>query len=313
MSHDPAEPGFRGRSRAELWPPLARFVTAEARLGRWASEHGGWRRFLYEFARFGVKQAWACLFGGIMVALVLATWLLYPQNATLARYDFLFLSALVVQVALLAFRFESPREAGVILIFHVVGTVMELFKTAHGSWVYPEAAWFRVAGVPLFSGFMYASVGSYMMRAWDLFDFRFFRHPPLWQVALLAVAIYVNFFTHHFVWDARLLLFAAAALIFGRTTIYYRIHHQWRTMPLLLAAFLAASFIWLAENAATLSRIWLYPHQMAAWKPVGVAKLGSWFLLQIISYALVALVCRPAEPDDGPLTRSRARHADRLA
>ena len=52
---------------------------------------------------------------------------------------------------------------------------------------------------------------------------------------------------------------------------------------------------------------------MAAWKPVGVGKLGSWFLLQIISYALVALVCRPSEPDDGPLERSRARHLDRLA
>lgn len=312
MSEEAHETGIRARSTAELWPPLARFVTTEAVIGQRAAAAGGWRYFAYEFLRFGMKQAWACLFGGLMVGLVLATRVFYPEHAALARYDFLFLAALAIQLLLLAFRFESPREAGVIAIFHVVGTVMELFKTAHGSWVYPEAALFRIEGVPLFSGFMYASVGSYMMRAWALFDFRFTRHPPLWQVSALAAAIYVNFFTHHYVWDARWLLFAAAALIFGRTTIHYRIHHRWRTMPLLLAAFLAAFFIFLAENAGTVSHTWLYPHQLTAWRPVGMAKLGSWFLLQIISYALVAMVCRPAEPDEEPLARSRARHADRL-
>ncbi|MBV9517493.1 MAG: DUF817 domain-containing protein, partial [Hyphomicrobiales bacterium] len=29
------------------------------------------------------------------------------------------------------------------------------------------------------------------------------------------------------------------------------------------------------------------------WSPVGIAKLGSWFLLLIISYVLVTLVNRP--------------------
>lgn len=308
----PIGEGLRQHSRAELWPPLARFVTAEARIGRRAGTHGGWRLLTYEFVRFGIKQAWACLLGGLMVALVVATWLLYPSELPLARYDFLFLAAFALQILLLALRFESPREAGVIAVFHIVGTAMEVFKVAHGSWTYPEPALLKIAGVPLFSGFMYASVGSYMMRAWSLFDFRFARHPPLWQVALLAAGIYVNFFMHHFVADTRLVLFAGAAAIFGRTTIYYRIHHRWRSMPLLLAALLSAGFIWLAENAATLSHIWLYPHQVAAWRPVGLGKLGSWFLLQIISYALVALFCRPQPLDDGPVRRSMARHADRL-
>jgi hypothetical protein len=68
---------FRDKFAAELWPPLARFVVAEARLGQWAS-HSPARRMLYEFLRFGIKQAWACLFGGIMIGLVLATRLYYP-------------------------------------------------------------------------------------------------------------------------------------------------------------------------------------------------------------------------------------------
>ena len=93
--------------------------------------------------------------------------------------------------------------------------------------------------------------------------------------------------------------FAAAALLFGRTWIYYRIHHHYRRMPLLLGLFLVALFIWIAENLGTLTKTWLYPHQMAGWSAVSLGKLGSWFLLLIISYALVAIVNRPQKFEEG--------------
>lgn len=304
--------GAHAETAAAQWAPLKRFVVAEAHMARWAAQ-GPVRRLVYEFVRFGVKQAWACLFGGIMVALLIATHFFYPQTAWLARYDFLFLAALLVQALLIASRFESLQEARVILLFHVVGTIMEIFKTSVGSWIYPEPAFFRIGGVPLFTGFMYAAIGSYMMRAWTVFDFRFVRHPPTWTVAVLAAAIYANFFLHHYVVDMRVALFLAAAVLFGRTWIFYRIHHSWRSMPLLLAALLAAIFIWIAENVGTYTRTWLYPNQFAGWSPVGFAKLGSWFLLQIVSYALVALNRRPEPPDQAPLLASRERHRRRLA
>ena len=98
---------------------------------------------------------------------------------------------------------------------------MEIFKTSVGSWVYPEACFFRIAGVPLFSGFMYSCIGSYLCRAWTLFHFEFKAHPPtIWLVAL-SVAIYVNFFTHHYVPDVRWALFVAAAVLFARTRVYF--------------------------------------------------------------------------------------------
>lgn len=281
--------------KPEAWAAnaLMRYlVGVDRRIGRRLQLHGRWAVGVHEFVCFGVKQASACLFGGLMVALLLASWRWYPATAPLARYDFLTLAALAIQLGLLALRLESLEEAKVILLFHVVGTAMELFKTAMGSWNYPEASLLRLGGVPLFSGFMYASIGSYIARAWRLFDFRFSRHPPFGATVLLAAAIYLNFFTHHFLPDARPVLFAALVLLFGRCQVHYRIRRTHRRMPLLLGFGLVALFIWLAENVGTYSKAWLYPAQRHGWSMVPVGKLGAWLLLMIISYVLVSVVHR---------------------
>ena len=63
-------------------------------------------------------------------------------------------------------------------------------------------------------------------------------------------------------------------------------------MPLLLGLALVSLFIWFSENIGTFTKIWLYPSQRHGWSMVSVDKLGSWFLLLIISYTLVSLVNR---------------------
>ena len=257
----------------------------------------GWRLWLYEFLLFGFKQAWACLFGGLLLALLLGTFLFYPAAAPLHRYDFLTLVALAIQGAMLLFRLETWDEAKVILLFHIVGTVMEVFKTAVGSWIYPEAAILRIGGVPLFSGFMYAAVGSYIARVWRIFDFRFTSYPPRWAVYAIAIAIYLNFFLHHYMVDMRWLLFALIALIFWRTRVYFRNYRIYRWMPLLAGFGLVALFIWFAENIATFSGAWIYPNQRETWQPVSFAKFGSWYLLMLISFVLVGLVNPVRGPD----------------
>ena len=179
---------------------------------------------------------------------------LWPDTAPIARYDFLVIAALLIQVGMLGLKLETFDEAKVILIFHVVGTVMEIFKTGAGSWLYPEPSLLRIGGVPLFSGFMYAAVGSYLARVTRIFDFRFTHYPPVWATAVLAGAIYANFFAHHFVWDFRILLFAATAVLYARTWVHYRVFRFRHRMPLLLGFGLVALFIWFAENIATFSK-----------------------------------------------------------
>jgi uncharacterized membrane protein YoaT (DUF817 family) len=250
--------------------------------------------FVFEFVSFGVKQAWSCLFGGLMLALLVGSFLLYPANAPLPRYDFLTLAALAIQAGMLATRLETWEEARVIFAFHVVGTIMEIFKTGAGSWVYPEASFLRIAGVPLFSGFMYAAVGSYLARVWRIFDFRFVRFPPLWLQGLLAGAVYANFFAHHYLPDIRLGLFAASVAIYGPCMLHYRPDLKERPMPLVIGLVLVALFIWFAENLGTFARAWVYPSQGSGWHPVSLDKLGSWYLLMIISFVLVAAVHRGA-------------------
>jgi uncharacterized membrane protein YoaT (DUF817 family) len=280
-----------------------RFTAIRERLER-LEPRGRVSGAVFEFLLFGFKQAWACLFGALLLALLLGTHLFYPAQAPLARYDFLFLAAVMIQAAMLAFRLETFAEAKVILAFHVVGTVMELFKTHVGSWAYPEPSILGLGGVPLFSGFMYAAVGSYIARIWRIFDFGFTGYPPRWSTWLLAAAIYANFFTHHFVPDVRLLLFAATFLLFVRCQILFRPHRATRRMPLLLGFLLVALFIWFAENIATFANAWLYPHQKDGWTLVPVSKLGAWYLLMIISFVLVSLTHRN---DESPQwARSRA-------
>ena len=279
-----------------------RFARVRARLEA-AQPTAGLAAVLYEFLLFGFKQGWACLFGGLMLAMLIATHFLYPSNAALARYDFLTIGAVTIQAGMLAFRLESLREAKVILAFHIVGTAMEIFKTAHGSWLYPEPALLRIGGVPLFSGFMYAAVGSYIARVWRIFDFRFDHYPPRLATIILAGAIYVNFFTHHWLPDVRLPLFAATMALFWRTPVWFTPFREARAMPLLLGWFLVATFIWGAENIGTFSRAWLYPGQRDAWQLVSPEKLGAWYLLMIISFVLVSLLHHP-KPRFSPAARS---------
>jgi len=252
---------------------------------------------LVEFLVFGIKQAWACLFGGLLLLGMISTRYFYPESLALARYDFLVLYAVVIQVTFLLTRLERPSEALVILIFHAVGTAMEVFKTDAGSWIYPEENLLRIGGVPLFSGFMYAAVGSYFARVARVFELRWRSYPGLGVTLLLAAFIYVNFFSHHFIWDFRFGLFAMTAAVFWRTTVYFRVWRWQHQMPLLIGFFLVSVFIWIAENIATFTAIWLYPVQEEGWHMVPLQKLGSWYLLMIISWVLVTLVHRPKPAD----------------
>lgn len=248
----------------------------------------GVTRFVVEFLYFGIKEARACLFAGLFFLAVFAV----PRAglAGIPRYDLLLLIAIVIQAAMVWTKLETMDELKAISLFHLVGFALEVFKTSGSvpSWSYPDFAYTKVFGVPLFSGFMYAAVGSYIVQAWRLFDLRIKHHPPYWMAALTALAIYANFFTHHYIGDYRWYIAACTLGLYARTTVVFRPYDRDRKMPLLVAFVLIGFFIWLAENISTFLGIWQYPNQVGAWSIVHLGKWSSWCLLVIMTFTIVA-------------------------
>lgn len=248
----------------------------------------GARRFALELFYFGVKEARACLF----VVLFLGSVLAVPRAGIwgLPRYDVLLVIALAIQAWMLWARLETVDEFKAIMLFHAIGFGLEVFKTSGAiqSWSYPDFAYTKVFGVPLFSGFMYAAVGSYIIQAWRLLEIRVLHHPPYWMAAVLALVIYANFFTHHYIGDYRWYIAACALGLYARSTVVYRPLDRDRRMPLLAAFVLIGFFVWLAENISTFLGVWRYPNQLGAWSAVHVGKWSSWSLLIIMTFTIVA-------------------------
>ncbi|HEU4992009.1 MAG TPA: DUF817 domain-containing protein [Luteimonas sp.] len=267
--------------------PIAALDAALARTTPWAPL-ARLPRGLVEFLYFGVKEARACLFAGLFFAAIFVV----PRAGLggIPRYDLLLLIALAIQAFMVLAKLETIDELKAITLFHLVGFVLEAFKTSPGvaSWSYPDSAYTKVLGVPLFSGFMYAAVGSYVIQAWRLLDVRIRHHPPYWLATLVALAIYVNFFTHHWIGDYRWYIAACALGVYARTTVVFRPLDRDRRMPMLLAFVLVGFFIWLAENFSTFFGIWRYPDQLGAWSTVHVGKWSSWSLLVVMTFTIVA-------------------------
>ncbi len=243
------------------------------------------RSFL-QLLRFGYLQAISCIFPVfIFAALALSKFITIPG---LPRYDLLLLLCLAMQVWMVRSRLETRDELKVITVFHLIGLALELFKVHMGSWSYDEEAYSKIFGVPLYSGFMYASVASYLCQAWRRLDVSISGWPAAFLTVPLGAAIYLNFFTHHFFWDIRWLLTAAIFLVFWRTVVHFRVGAEDYRMPLSLSYLLIGFFIWIAENIATLLGAWKYPNQQEGWQIVHLSKISSWFLLVIVSFIIVA-------------------------
>ena len=237
-------------------------------------------------AYFTVQEALSCTFP-LLIFLTLAVTKVVSIPG-LHRYDLILVICLLTQVSMYLAGLESRDELNVIGMFHLLGIALELFKVHHGSWSYPGEAWAKVGGVPLYSGFMYASVASYLCQAWRRLDVRLHGWPPAFVIVPLAIAVYGNFFTHHFLPDFRWWLTAAIIVVFLRTRVSFHVPDTRLWMPLPIAFFLIALFIWFAENIATFFNAWQYPSQADGWRMVHYQKLSSWFLLVIISFIAVA-------------------------
>jgi uncharacterized membrane protein YoaT (DUF817 family) len=252
-------------------------------------------RTIIQLVRFGWEQALSCLFPVVIFASLAFTKII--ELPLLPRYDWLLLIFLLMQWWMVRSGLETRDELKVITLFHLIGLALEIFKVNMGSWTYPEEGYSKVFGVPLYSGFMYASVASYLCQAWRRLKVELVDWPPFLLVIPLGAAIYLNFFTHHFWLDIRWWLSAVVMIVFWKSWVTYEVGGIMYRMPIALSFVLIGFFIWVAENIATFFGAWQYPNQMEAWSLVHLGKVSSWLLLVIVSFLIVAtLKLVKAEP-----------------
>lgn len=242
--------------------------------------------FIRQLFTFGYKQALCCIFPvAIFITLALSKVI---DISWLPRYDFILIICLGVQFMMVYSKLESMDELKVITLFHIIGLALELFKIRVGSWAYPEFAYSKIGGVPLYSGFMYASVASYICQAWHRFDLKFYNWPKNYITYPLATLIYLNFFFHHFTIDIRWWLIASLFIIFRKSYVTFKVNNAIYKQNIILSFLLIGFFIWIAENIATFFGAWQYPDQAHEWNLVHPGKITAWFLLVIISIIIVA-------------------------
>ncbi|CUW32002.1 MULTISPECIES: DUF817 domain-containing protein [Streptomyces] len=244
----------------------------------------GLRHGCAQLVRFGVVQARACAFAVALLAGIGASRLLPPLPV--ARYDLVLVYGVLLTLLARRVGWETRRDTAVIAVCHVIGLLFELIKVRMGSWSYPEDALTKIGGVPLYGGFMYAAVASYVCRARRLMRLRYTRYRAA-ATTLVAAAVYLNFFTHHWIPDLRWPLAVAMIAATAGTWVGFSVGaHRYR-MPLAVSFVLIGFFLWVAENAATYAGAWSYPQQLGGWQPVPLTKFGAWSLLISVTFVLV--------------------------
>ncbi|MFJ4682462.1 DUF817 domain-containing protein [Streptomyces sp. NPDC088789] len=243
---------------------------------RWVTAGG-------QVLRFGLVQARCCAFAVALLAGMAGSELLPPLPV--ARYDLLLGYGILLTAIGYALGWETRREVAVVAVCHVLGLAFEIVKVHMGSWTYPEPGVARIADVPLFGGFMYAAVGSYVCRSGRLMGLTLTGYRTR-TVGVLAACLYVNFLSQHWLPDVRWVLGALLVLATAGTWVYYSVGDRRHRMPLALSFTLIGFFLWLAENLATYFGAWSYPHQLGAWEPVALSKWVSWALLISVTFAI---------------------------
>jgi uncharacterized membrane protein YoaT (DUF817 family) len=201
----------------------------------------------------------------------------------IARYDLLLVVGVVTQVVMVWRKMETWLDVLVMALYHGLGLLLETYKVNHGSWSYPEAALTKIGNVPLYSGFMYASVASYMSVAYRVFRLEFGGWPGKWWSGLALVLVYGQFFLPAQNLAIRAALAGVIVAVYWRCWVHFDAGGVRLKMPLNVSFGLIGFFVWVAENWATHFHGWVYPNQLDGWEPVQFSKVLSWSLMVVVS------------------------------
>lgn len=173
----------------------------------------------------------------------------------LPRYDWLLIICVLMQLWMVRSGLETRDELKVITLFHLIGLALELFKVHMGSWSYPEEGYSKIFGVPLYSGFMYASVASYLCQAWRRLKVELVKWPSFLQLFRLPQRFIWIFHPPFFYRHSMVVIRACHHCLLANMGY---IRGEWSSLPYAARTFFYTHriFIWIAENIATFFGAW---------------------------------------------------------
>ena len=222
------------------------------------------------------------MFGAVFVVAILASAALWNADWAVARTDALFVFGVLGLVAMFALGWNALGDALPIGAVFLAGVVLEWQRTGAGAWAYEAGGVLQFGQKPLFVGFMYAAVGSYIIRSLRLKALMVTGMPAIWIGLGAGAVIYGSYFLSLPSW-VRPLLLTFVVIVFSGARVRSP-SGSWLYVPVALA--MAAVLLWVAENVGTFTGTWSYPGQ-GAYEFVSLSKIGAWFLLLNVCFLLV--------------------------
>ncbi|MEM9715681.1 MAG: DUF817 family protein [Pseudomonadota bacterium] len=247
---------------------------------------------------WGLDQVWwqirAAVFGIAFLAAIVGTAVIWSPDWALARNDALFGVGVVLMVAVFWTGVNRMADAVPIGIVFLLGIGLELHRTGVGAWAYADGGVLKLGAKPLFVGFMYAAVASYVIRSLRLKELVVTRLPHWAVAAFVSVSIYGMFFVGVPDW-VRPAVLALAVIVFGMARVVAP-SGSWLPVPVALG--LAAVLLWCAENVGTFSGTWTYRGQGPG-ELVDLTKISAWFLLLTVIFWVVTYFGRTVSDRQG--------------
>ncbi|MEO0343657.1 MAG: DUF817 family protein [Pseudomonadota bacterium] len=234
-------------------------------------------------------QICAAWFGIAFLVAIAGSAAIWQEDWALARNDALF--GVGVALVLLVFMLGVNRgfDAVPMVFVFALGIGLELQKTGIGAWAYADDGTLMLGAKPLFVGFMYASVASYVIRALRLKGLQVLHLPHWGWAALGGIVLYGAYFLALPFWG-RPVLILWAGLLYHRARVQSP-SGSWLPVPVALG--FAALLLWVAENVGTMSGTWTYSGQSAG-ELVSLSKIGAWFVLLTVIFSVVTYLGRDA-------------------
>lgn len=224
------------------------------------------------------------LAGGYVLLLIGGLLAAHLVPLPVAQYDAVLVYCVIVTVVAGSLGWLTRRELIAMLAGYVTVMALAIVAVTQGERSYPLDGWAEIGGVPLLAGFGGAAVVAYVCRLWRLLAIEV-EHFQSVTASAVAVLIYANFISRHWLLDIRALLAPLLLVVLRRCWVTFTLTGRRRRIPAALGYLATVLPLWALERlcAVLVGDGWL-------WSTIPVGSGGSWALLVAAAFLAVTFL-----------------------